>query len=70
MKNKVYCKDCEFLYESILPTSEYQSKTYICKHPINLRTVYDWYGTREESINEPQELNWNNNCPNFKQKGK
>jgi hypothetical protein len=67
---KVYCKDCEFLYESKNPPGGYQPKGYACKHPSNIITIYNWYGAKDETFNKPQDLNEYNDCPTFKQKGK
>lgn len=72
---KVYCKDCEFLYESKIryeikyPPKGYQPTSYYCKHPSNMKTVDSWFKQKEELISTPKEINAYNDCRNFKQKG-
>jgi len=60
-KEKVYCKDCEFLHRWG------NINKYYCQHHCSVKTVNTWLEQKSVSIH-PSMLNQKNNCKHFRKK--
>ena len=57
-KEKVYCKNCEYL-------REIEDEEYICRHESNEKKRVDWYSETRIQIRPPKEINMSNDCRNY-----